>query len=76
MDGNNQRVPADASDRSVTVASTGLGTGFAQGLALPVRGLAQTVRSVVIMPGESSVVLIIELTDDTMPEETELLGFV
>ena len=74
MDGNNQRVPADASDRSVTVAATGLGTGFAQGLALPVRGLAQTVRSVVIMPGESSVVLIIELTDDSMPEETELLG--
>ena len=74
MDGDNERVPADASDRSVTVAATGLGTGFAQGLALPVRGLAQTVRSVVIMPGESSVVLIIELTDDTMPEETELLG--
>ena len=74
MDGNNQRVPADASDRSVTVAATGLGTGFAKGLALPVRGLAQTVRSVVIMPNESSVVLIIELTDDTMPEETELLG--
>ena len=74
MDGDNERVPADASDRSVTVAATGLGTGFAQGLALPVRGLAQTVRSVMIMPGESSVVLIITLTDDTMPEETELLG--
>ena len=70
---NNRRVPADSGDRS-TVQAQGLAPGFAQGLALPVRGLAQTLQPLVIQTGDNSVILRIQLTDDMTAEETELLG--
>ena len=70
---NNRRVPADPGDRS-TVQAQGLAPGFAQGLALPVRGLAQTLQPLVIQTGDNSVILRIQLTDDMTAEETELLG--
>ena len=60
----------------VTVSAPGLGTGFAQGLALPVRGLAQAQqpqRSVTIPAGMNRVVLTITLLDDTKAEVTEQL---
>ena len=60
----------------VTVSAAGLGTGFAQGLALPVRGLAQAQqpqRSVTIPAGMNRVVLTITLLDDTKAEVTEQL---
>ena len=62
----------------VTVSASGLGTGFAQGLALPVRGLAQMARSYIITipAGMMSAVLTVQLTDDTADptaEETEEL---
>ena len=60
----------------VTVSAPGLGTGFAKGLALPVRGLAQAQQpplSVTIPAGQNSVVLTIQLTQDATPEETEQL---
>ena len=60
----------------VTVFAAGLGTGFAQGLALPVRGLAQAQqpqRSVTIPAGMNRVVLTITLLDDTKAEVTEQL---
>ena len=60
----------------VTVSALGLGTGFAQGLALPVRGLAQAQqpqRSVTIPAGMNRVVLTITLLDDTKAEVTEQL---
>ena len=53
-----------------------LGPGFAQGLALPARGFAQVAPIRVqgtIPTGQNSVILTIQLTDDTTPEETELL---
>ena len=71
----NRRAPADASDRSIVLAG-GLAPGFAKGLALPVRGLAQAASSmgVVTIPKDGdSVRLTIRLTDDTTAEETELL---
>ena len=71
----NRRAPADASDRSIVLAR-GLAPGFAKGLALPVRGLAQTARSmgmVTIPKNGNRVLLTIQLTDDTTAEETELL---
>ena len=70
---NNRRAPADPGDRS-TVQAQGLAPGFAQGLALPVRGLAQTLQPLVIQTGDNSVILRIQLTDDMTAEETELLG--
>ena len=62
----------------VTVSAPGLGTGFAQGLALPVRGLAQMARTYIITipAGMASAVLTVQLTDDTADptaEETEEL---
>ena len=62
----------------VTVSASGLGTGFAQGLALPVRGLAQLARTYIITipAGMASAVLTVQLTDDTADptaEETEEL---
>ena len=60
----------------VTVSAPGLGMGFAQGLALPVRGLAQAQqpqRSVTIPAGMNRVVLTITLLDDTKAEFTEQL---
>ena len=62
----------------VTVSGPGLGTGFAQGLALPVRGLAQMARTYIITipAGMASAVLTVQLTDDTADptaEETEEL---
>ena len=71
----NRRAPADASDRAIVLAG-GLAPGFAKGLALPVRGLAQMARSVgmeTIPKNGNSVRLTIRLTDDTTAEETELL---
>ena len=71
----NRRAPADASDSSIVLAG-GLAPGFAKGLALPVRGLAQTARSmgmVTIPKNGNRVLLTIQLTDDTTAEETELL---
>ena len=71
----NRRAPADATDRSIVLAG-GLAPGFAKGLALPVRGLAQAARSmgVVTIPKNGNrVLLTIQLTDDTTAEETELL---
>ena len=71
----NERAPADATDRSIVLAG-GLAPGFAKGLALPVRGLAQAARSmgVVTIPKNGNrVLLTIRLTDDTTAEETELL---
>ena len=63
----------------VTVSAPGLGTGFAQGLALPVRGLAQMARSYMItIPAMMTrAVLTVQLTDDTADptaEETEELA--
>ena len=60
----------------VTVSASGLGTGFAQGLALPVRGLAQMARSYIITipAGMTGAVLTVQLTDDTTAEETEKLA--
>ena len=54
----------------VTVSASGLGTGVAQGLALPVRGLAQVARSYSIMipAGQTSVILTIQLTHDGTTE--------
>ena len=59
----------------VTVSASGLGTGFAQGLALPVRGLAQVARSYSIMipAGQTSVMLTIQLTHDGDTEVREQL---
>ena len=59
-----------------TVSALGLGTGFAQGLALPVRGLAQLARSYIItIPAMMTrAVLTVQLTDDTTAEETEELA--
>ena len=59
-----------------TVSAPGLGTGFAQGLALPVRGLAQMARSYMItIPAMMTrAVLTVQLTDDTTAEETEELA--
>ena len=71
----NRRAPADASDRSIVLAG-GLAPGFAKGLALPVRGLAQAARSmgvITIPKNGNKVLLTIQLTDDTTAEETELL---
>ena len=71
----NRRAPADASDRAIVLAG-GLAPGFAKGLALPVRGLAQMARSVgmeTIPKNGNRVLLTIRLTDDTTAEETELL---
>ena len=71
----NRRAPADASDRAIVLAG-GLAPGFAKGLALPVRGLAQMARSVgmeTIPKNGNKVLLTIRLTDDTTAEETELL---
>ena len=59
-----------------TVSASGLGTGFAQGLALPVRGLAQVVRtsySITIPAGQTSVRLTIQLTHDGSTEVREQL---
>ena len=59
-----------------TVSASGLGTGFAQGLALPVRGLAQVVRtsySIMIPAGQTSVRLTIQLTHDGSTEVREQL---
>ena len=60
----------------VTVSAPGLGTGFARGLALPVRGLAQLARSYMItIPAMmTGAVLTIQLTDDPTAEETEKLA--
>ena len=60
----------------VTVSAPGLGTGFARGLALPVRGLAQLARSYMItIPAMTTgAVLTIQLTDDPTAEETEKLA--
>ena len=71
----NRRAPADATDRAIVLAG-GLAPGFAKGLALPVRGLAQMARSVgmeTIPKNGNRVLLTIQLTDDTTAEETELL---
>ena len=71
----NRRAPADASDRSIVLVG-GLAPGFAKGLALPVRGLAQAASSmgvVTIPKNDNKVLLTIQLTDDTTAEETELL---
>ena len=71
----NRRAPADATDRAIVLAG-GLAPGFAKGLALPVRGLAQMARSVgmeTIPKNGNRVLLTIRLTDDTTAEETELL---
>ena len=60
----------------VTVSAAGLGTGFAKGLALPVRGLAQIarlVRSETIPAGQKMAVLTIQLNEDKTPEVTEKL---
>ena len=60
----------------VMVSAPVLGTGFAQGLALPVRGLAQMARMVdseTIPAGQKMAVLTIQLAQDTTPEETEQL---
>ena len=60
----------------VTVSAPGLGTGFARGLALPVRGLAQLARSYMItIPAMTTgAVLTVRLTDDATAEETEKLA--
>ena len=63
-------------DGLVTVSASGLRTGFAQGLALPVRGLAQVVRtsySIMIPAGQTSVKLTIQLTHDGNTEVREQL---
>ena len=66
------RTPAGPGDSSITTMSA---VGFAQGLVLPVRGFAQMGGGpLMIMPGQNSVLLRIQLTDDTTPEEAELLG--
>ena len=60
----------------VMVSASGLGTGFARGLALPVRGLAQMARVVdseTIPAGMKMAVLTIQLAQDATPEETEQL---
>ena len=60
----------------VTVSAPGLGTGFAKGLALPVRGLAQAQQpplSITIPAGQNRVVRTIQLTQDATPEVTEQL---
>ena len=60
----------------VMVSAPVLGTGFAQGLALPVRGLAQMARMVdseTIPAGMKMAVLTIQLAQDATPEETEQL---
>ena len=60
----------------VMVSAPVLGTGFAQGLALPVRGLAQMARVVdseTIPAGQKMAVLTIQLAQDATPEETEQL---
>ena len=59
-----------------TVSASGSGTGFAQGLALPVRGLAQVVRtsySIMIPAGQTSVRFTIQLTHDGNTEVREQL---
>ena len=58
-----------------TVSASGLGTGFAQGLALPVRGFAQVARtySITIPAGQTSVRLTIQLTHDGSTEVREQL---
>ena len=58
-----------------TVSASGLGTGFAQGLALPVRGFAQVARtySIMIPAGQTSVRLTIQLTHDGSTEVREQL---
>ena len=76
-------VPYEVPSQSgvVTVSASGLGTGFAQGLALPVRGLAQLAQMarsyiITIPAGMMSAVLTVQLTDDTADptaEETEEL---
>ena len=60
----------------VTVSAPGLGTGFARGLALPVRGLAQLAGSYMItIPAMTTgAVLTVRLTDDATAEETEKLA--
>ena len=68
----NQLAPAGTSD-GLIASALGLAPGFAQGLALPVRGLAQVIKPVVIPIGENRVILTIQLTDDMTAEETELL---
>ena len=59
-----------------TVSASGLGTGFAQGLALPVRGFAQVARttySIMIPAGQTSVRFTIQLTHDGSTEVREQL---
>ena len=59
-----------------TVSASGSGTGFAQGLALPVRGFAQVVRtsySIMIPAGQTSVKFTIQLTHDGNTEVREQL---
>ena len=62
--------------RGLVVSASGLGTGFAKGFALPVRGFAQAPSTMVVtIPvGENSVELPIQLAQDTTPEETEQLS--
>ena len=59
----------------LVVSASGLGTGFAKGFALPVRGFAQVPSTmfVIIPVGENSVEETIPLAQDATPEETEQL---
>ena len=65
---------AEIGSGSETAFVPGLAPGFAQGVALPVRGLAQVPRlSLTILPGKNSVTLTVTLPDDDKAEVTELL---